>query len=161
MYKYLIKILLTLGSFFWVLPDSSAASTFSYAEINVPFEVQVDGTWVEIIETQQEWEAFYTENAVKYVGPDSDLGTPPEFDFDSYVVVAGGLGAGSAARSLMIERVDGLGATTYLSALILQMVGCNVIDAVTYPTIVILIPKPEDDLQIISKEATFNCGQRG
>ena len=75
-----------------------------------------------------------------------------------YTVIAGGLGAGGANRSLMIEYVKGRSRTTYVGALILKTgIGCLVPSAVTYPTIVILIPKLQVNLEVYSRKAVFNC----
>jgi len=124
----------------------------------VPFDVRETGSWVQVIDSREAWETFYAGNARKYLGPDSALNIPPEFDFETYTIIAGGLGAGGADRSLMIEYVKNSGATTYVGALALRAGGaCDVIAMETYPTIVILIPKPRGTLQLYSREALFYC----
>ena len=140
---------------------ASADSIFSYAEINIPFEVKVDGSWVQVIESQEEWQSFYSAYAIRIGESDSETETAPDIDFNHYTIIAGGLGAGSAARSLMIERVGDSDTTTYVSALVLQRVGCVVLAVATFPTIVILVPKPKNDLQFFLREATIDCGDLG
>jgi hypothetical protein len=158
MKKFWVKIALLFSTLSWGTTQVLAASVFSYAQINVPFEVRVDGGWVQVIEDQATWEAFYVEHAEVYLGQDSELITPPELDFKTYTVIAAGLGAGSSGRSLMIEYVKGTSSTTYVSALILRTGGSCIITAnVTYPTLVVLIPKPQETLKLFSKESVFEC----
>ncbi|MES3007035.1 MAG: hypothetical protein V4751_04610 [Pseudomonadota bacterium] len=157
MYKFWITAVMVYSSLCLASTQASAANVFSYAQINVPFEVRVNGTWAKVIENREAWEAFYKENAGKYLAPESELNNPPLFDFGAYTVIAGGLGEGGAGRSLMIENVRG-GSTTYVGALVLLAdSSCNVTANVTYPTMVILIPKPQGKLQLNSREAVFSC----
>ncbi|MDO8270642.1 MAG: hypothetical protein Q7U82_01810, partial [Gammaproteobacteria bacterium] len=109
MYKFWITAVMVYSSLCLISTQATAANVFSYAQIDVPFDVRVDGTWVKVIESREAWDAFYRENAGKYLAPESELNIPPQFDFDAYTVIAGGLGAGSAGRSLMIEYVKGGG----------------------------------------------------
>lgn len=135
-------------------------SVFSHAQINVPFEVRRTGTWVEIIETREAWHAFYVANAKVYLGPNSERLTPPEFDFAAYTIVAGGLGEGGSGRSLMIQSVQASDSSTVVSALVLRATGaCSTLDWITYPTVVILIPKPHGNLHVSSREASFDCNR--
>lgn len=158
MYKVSITAVMVYISLCLVSTQASAANVFSYAQIDVPFDVKTDGTWVKIIESREAWDAFYRENAGKYLAPESELNIPPQFDFDAYTVIAGGLGAGSAGRSLMIEYVKGGGTTTYVGALVMRTGGgCDITANITYPTIVILLPKPQGRLQLFSREAVFFC----
>lgn len=158
MYKFSITAVMVYISLCLVSTQASAANVFSYAQINLPFDVKADGTWVKIIENREAWDAFYRENAGKYLAPESELNIPPQFDFDAYTVIAGGLGSGNAGRSLMIEYVKGGGSTTYVGALVLRAdSGCAIVGMVTYPTIVILLPKPQGKLQLFSREAVFFC----
>lgn len=158
MHKFWLTAVIVYTSIFLISTQASAANVFSYAQINVPFDVKADVTWVKVIENRDAWEAFYKENAGKYLAPESELNIPPQFDFEAYTIIAGGLGAGSSGRSLMIEYVKGGGSTTYVGALVLLAdVGCAVTANVTYPTIVILLPKPQGKLQLFSREAVFFC----
>lgn len=158
MYKFWITAVMVYSSLCLVSTQASAANVFSYAQIDVPFDVRVDGTWVKVIESREAWDAFYKENAGKYLAPESELNIPPQFDFENYTVVAGGLGAGNSGRTLMIEYVKGGGSTTFVGALVLRADGgCAITGNVTYPTIVILMPKPQGKLQLFSREAVFFC----
>ena len=141
--------------------EAAANSIFSYAQINIPFEVKVEGSWAQVIESQEEWESFYTAHVVSFSESESELESPPKIDFNNYTIIAGGLGGGSATRSLMIERVGDSGPITYIQALILRGVGCIVPAVATFPTIAILVPKTEDELQFFVKEATYKCGDLG
>jgi hypothetical protein len=156
--KSLIKIVLMCFTLCWYPAQASAANVFSFAEINVPFDVRVNGSWVEVIESRDAWESFYVENAVKYLGPNSESIIVPEFDFESYTVVAGGLSAGGSDRLLMLAGVRASGSITYIDAVAIRAEGaCNGIAIETYPTIVILIPKPEGTLRVNTRQAFYCC----
>ncbi len=153
---------IVLGALQFSLSHAQTPGVFSHAQINVPFEVRTTGTWVEIIDTQEEWHAFYSANAKITLGSSAENFPTPEFDFASYTIVAGGLGAGASGRSLLIEQVRAAGSTTFVGALVLRTSGsCASAAVVTYPTVVILIPKPQGNLQINSREATFACNWVG
>lgn len=78
MRKIWVKAAIIFSILCWSCIQASANSVFSYAQINVPFEVRVDGTWIQVIEDQEDWEAFYAENAQNYYEPDSEFSIPPE-----------------------------------------------------------------------------------
>jgi hypothetical protein len=157
MRKFWIKAATIFSVLCWSPIQASASSVFSYAQINVPFEVRVDGSWVQIIENREDWEAFYVENAQNYHEADSDLNTPPDIDFEAYTIIAGGLGAGSANRSLSISSVNANSSATHVNALVVTGRGCVVLAVATYPTVVILIPKPMADVRVSTREAFYDC----
>ncbi len=157
MRKIWVKAAIIFSILCWSCIQASANSVFSYAQINVPFEVRVDGTWIQVIEDQEDWEAFYAENAQNYYEPDSEFSIPPEIDFEAYTIIAGGLGAGSANRSLSISSVNADSSATHVNALVLTGRGCIVLAVATYPTVVILIPKPMADVRVSTREAFYDC----
>ena len=158
MSKSLVKIAFICCTLCLYPAQAFSASVFSFAEIEVPFEVRANGSWVEVIESSDAWERFYIQNAEKYLGPNSEYILLPEFDFDAYTVIAGGLGAGGGDRYLMLESVTTNGATTYVNAVAMRAEGsCSTLTTETYPTVVILMPKPEGTVRVNTREAFYYC----
>lgn len=137
---------------------SHSDSIFDHAVLKVPFEVREKHPWSQTIESQDEWELFYRTNAAVYVGPNSELLSAPAIDFGQYTVVAGGLGSSYSHSTIMIKYVRDQGPYTSLVAVILTPgTSCNVPSMISYPTIVVLIPKPDDDLKLSVSEIVNEC----
>lgn len=134
--------------------NTASAQVFTHSIIKVPFEVRADEPWSQIIETQEEWIEFYETHALNYLQPDSELAIPPTFDFDSYTIVAGGLDGSYTHSNLMIGQVT----SSYIAAAILTPEGqCNFTAGISWPQIVVLIPKPTQPLSIYTTEYKFDC----
>ncbi len=137
---------------------SYSDSIFTHAVLKVPFEVREKSPWSQTIESQDAWELFYRTNAVVYLGENSKLLSAPSIDFGQYSIVAGGLGSSYSHSSIMIRYVRDQGPYTDLSALILTPgASCNVPSVISYPTVVLLIPKPDDNLKLHVSEVINEC----
>ncbi len=138
-------------------PSAYSSSVFKYAEIDIPFEISADGTWVEVFDSQESWSNFYRENTPSYIDENDERAIPPEFDFSLYRLIAGGLGGGSAGRTILMD-VEHTYSTSYISStVVLAGSNCAVAAVYTNPTIVILIPRLEKSLAISKSELVKNC----
>lgn len=148
-YKFMVLIVCLQ---FAAMP-AAAEEFFTHAVLNLPFEVYVDGTWVSVFESQEDWDLFYNEHVPDYIDESFELRYPPEFDFENYMVIAGGLGVDVFGDRLSIEKVIATSSTVYIIALVVSKgVGCGTLAVVRWPTIAILIPKPEGEIEFFRSD---------
>lgn len=139
------------------LSTSAFADVFTHAIIDMPFQVQSDQPWSQVFENQTDWNAFYEANVPNHVTAGSPEAIPPEFDFEKYSIVAGGLHPGYSASELAVLDVVN-GTETNVSVLIVTPgAGCVSASVVSWPTIAILIPKPTGEIRIHSRQTFFDC----
>lgn len=153
-----VKYSVFLSTLFLATTLVAEDSVFEYAKINFPFEIEVEAPWSKIIQTEEEWIEFYEQSIPSYVSADSELRTPPQFNFELYFLVAGGLDSSYSASEISIEHIRGAGSITYISAAITTPGdGCNSTSVVRYPNIVILVPKLENSVSIGAREFFYPC----
>lgn len=124
---------------------------FSHAVLVVP-EARIDTPWVEVINTKAKWEAFY----LKHAGPGAAV---PPIDFNTYRVVAGGLGRINAGGALIaIERAFYLGNMVYISGMSVRPgPNCIVAQVVSWPTTAIVIPQSNQEVAVSIGKFTRDC----
>ena len=136
-----------------------AEEVFTHSVIKLPFEVHETSPWSQMIETQAEWDRFYRDGLTAYIGAEAAEQTiPPQFDFERYAVVAGGLGSAYPVSDILVHKVNLSGGSPSLSMVILSPGdSCSVVTAVYYPTIALLIPRPAASLQFYVREVFNEC----
>jgi hypothetical protein len=124
---------------------------FSHAVLVVP-EARIDTPWVEVIDTKAKWEAFYQ----KHAAPGTAV---PPIDFNTYRIVAGGLGKINAGGALIaIERAFYLGNQVYISGMQVRPgANCVVAQIVTWPTTAIVIPQSNKEVAVSIGKFTRDC----
>ena len=89
-------------------PIATAQETdgiFSHSTLILPWQVERESPWSEVIKTQEQWELFYS-NLLQGT-PYATIGyTLPQIDFENYQVITGGVGATfSSDDFLSIKRI--------------------------------------------------------
>lgn len=145
--------------------QSHSTELLSHMVLNLPFEYQTDNPWVRIIGSQEEWEEFYREliqpleHVAQFNGFSLDADAPSDIDFDTYTLIAGGLGfRPSNGTSLSVESVIETYSTVYINALAVEP-GANCLSGaqVTYPTTALLIRNTDKNIRIYLSEARSVC----
>jgi len=127
----------------------------THAIIDMP-EVRVENPLSQIINTPEDWEIFFQTNTAIYNGG-AGLVTP-EFDFEKFTIIAGGLGSDYWYSEVMVRSVTITDSATYVSILILTPgQGCDGLQEITYPTIAILVPKPNGEFVFSVSELIADC----
>ncbi len=136
-------------------PAMAAEAGFTHSVISLP-GVRVANPWSQIIESQEEWETFYRESTFPYNGGNNV--TVPEFDFSKDTVVVGGLGSAYSASEVMVRYVRSGGDKSYIGIVILTPGSdCIVGQIIDYPTIALLIPKPNANITFHVNQVVQNC----
>jgi len=144
-------ILLTMH----ITPTMAAEADLTHSVIRLP-GVRVAGPWSRIIYSQAEWDTFYRESTFPYNGGTNVI--VPEFDFANNTVVAGGLGSAHWASEVMVRRVIGNGDTLNVGIVVLTPgPDCLVGQMINYPTLALLIPKPNAKIAFGVSHVVQNC----
>lgn len=128
---------------------------FSHTILTLPNEPQENEPWVKIMQTQEEWEAFF------YTTTQFRVPAAPVFDFAQYQVISGGLGMHSSGGFyLAIERVFEHENTVSVHVLnITPAAGCPVTFALTYPAITFLIKKTDKPIHFSLSDLVQSCSE--
>jgi hypothetical protein len=113
------------------------------------------GPWYQVIQTQQEWEQFYSSQPLPTVDV---VAPPPIIDFANYTLIVGGLGGGTGPWLVMDKVVD-VSDTLYVNVgRVVPGAHCAVAQVVTFPTLAILVRKTSKKIQVYVEPLVFNCG---
>lgn len=143
-----------------------ADSEFSHSILELPFVIETDAPWYQVIDSQQSWQNFYSEKGGSVTESSAEGLVAPQIDFDTFSIVVGGLGYEYRASKIVIQSVEDRGGVKKIRALILRpdletllLEGriCWVPMSSQFPTIAVLIPKPEGEVVISSHTLTMDC----
>lgn len=132
---------------------------YSHVVLDLPFDHISEEPWSKIIDNQEEWTDLYLglieENAPDFVASY----ILPEIDFESFRVVAGGIGVRtSGGHSVSISKVVETTDTVYIEVLVIKPgINCLVTANITYPSAAILIRKSDKQISFSSTELTQDC----
>lgn len=141
---------LTMGS---SVAFADADGKLSYGILNIT-EIKEGSPWTQLIESQDEWETFYSDPNHYF-----DLSVaPPVYDFDQNSILVGGLGAEYSNSSMMIRYLKPGTEKTYLGIHILTPgPSCIVPTEQTHPTMAILIPQSDLNIEYHVTEVVVPC----
>ena len=136
-----------------------ADSVFTYAMLKLPFEVQSEESWSEVISNQQQWQQFYSGSADHLTIWPAGSYTAPQIDFDAYDIVVDGMNYKSSHSDIMVQYLTESSNITYLGITIVTPGNCTVTMDLRYPNIAILVPKLKNELKISTRVADYFCPQ--
>ena len=139
--------------------ESTSYELLSHAVLNLPAEFKADTPWSKTITTNAEWNSFYSELLQDSSSAPGDPVTAPAVDFDTYQLVAGGLGMqSSGGYSVVVRKVSDLSATLLIDVLVVRPGdNCLVPTVITYPTVAVLVKKSDKPLQFSLSNLTLDC----
>ena len=139
--------------------ESSSYELLSHVVLNLPSEVGSETPWSRTITTSSEWNAFYGELLQRGTTVPAEPVTAPAIDFDTYQLVAGGLGMQtSGGYSVVVRKVSELSESLLIDVLFVRPgANCVVATLITYPTVAILVKKTNKPLRFSLSNLTLDC----
>lgn len=156
--KFLYAMAFTIMALNTAYADFSSYEIFSHIVLNLPSEAKNETPWNKVITTTRDWDMFYSELLWDGSEP-AYLYTAPVIDFDTYQLVAGGLGMqNSGGFSLSVQKVIEYSDSVLIDVLVIKPgENCSVTMAITYPTVAVLIKKTSKPLQFSLTNLTTDC----
>ena len=121
-----------------------------------PTSVQVKTSERIVIESEDEWKSFYR-SATQHILPPPPI---PAIDFKSQTVLVATAGTkSSVGYDIMIKGVFEGMEIVDVQVLEINRSTCGNLQALTYPSTIITVPKIGKPFRFRTKEATFECGK--
>jgi hypothetical protein len=143
--KSLIYKKIALVTFMLVtISVTHASDLISHTVILLPDDPQNEETWTQTINNQEDWETFFYARTSRVQYEQSQAPIAPEFDFEKYQVLAGGLGVKpSSGYTLSVESVSELENTIDVHVINIEPGSdCfRFLQQLTYPSVTVLIKK--------------------
>lgn len=157
--KGLLVAMFAVSAFANARAESAAYELLSHVVLNLPSEVKSDTPWSRTITTSTEWNSFYNDLLQGTTSTAAETVAAPVIDFDVYQMVAGGLGMRpTGGYSVVVGKVYELSESLLIDVLVVSPgKTCAVTQAITYPSVAILVKKTSKPLQFFLSNLTLDC----
>lgn len=138
----------------------TASDTYSHTVFQLLDDPSIDTPWNRIIDSQDEWEAFFNEPlAYMTFSVDADIPTAAVIDFNQYQIVTGGLGIQeTGGYRLLVEEVEDMDNEIVIHTLMIKpSTACGIPIPTSYPSATILVERTDKPFRFSLSQLIDEC----